>query len=189
MLCRTCRSLKGPWWHRQQLATGPYWHPCECPDPPPPNMREWLDEPPLRQLVGLCRCCGVELYTDGHKFAVWFCKKCGDFVREFNDRQGYTLIPLGRHSVMARLLLPLRDAKDDAKLRAFVSSFDALCQRMGRLQAWAKENVASNVERLGFSPEHDIPLVLYLERGVVVEKAEAFARLRAFFLASGDGEP
>jgi hypothetical protein len=64
----------------------------------------------------LCRLCASEVLWSGHRYCVWFCGPCRDAVREANERLGGYVIPVGRHSVHAGVLVnPRRPRRELAR--------------------------------------------------------------------------
>ncbi|MBM3675196.1 MAG: hypothetical protein FJW88_09645 [Actinobacteria bacterium] len=126
-----------------------------------------------------CRCCGRELRSSGHKFAVWFCAECKERAATFNADVGRCVVPLGRHTLMAGVgTKPARKWRR-ADVERFVDDVRGLFALIELLEEWAPEIVRRNCVALGLDREREILLVDYLDAVAEdgIPKADAFAQL------------
>lgn len=80
--------------------------------------------------VELCYCCAAELIPSGSKFSSFYCDACREAVKRLNASVGFVALPLGRHSLMNRIVLggdaaqqrttsaPGADAKPDDEIES-----------------------------------------------------------------------
>lgn len=92
----------------------------------------------------LCRLCAAEVLWSGHRYCVWFCGPCKDAVREANERLGGYMIPIGRHSVHAGVLVnPRRPRREGARqAEELVRFLTGSGERMEALERWRAGRVA-----------------------------------------------
>jgi len=178
---------------------------CSCQrDPDEPG---W-DGYDISEYVHVCECCLQEVLASGSKFSVWFCEECKDRVVALNDSLRVWLIPIGRHTFMARTydppgflalsgpVLTKRGPASDAEIRRFLDASRGLFSTMDRLHAWSKASLLGTIRELGFPPDTDVRLSEYLRtiraaveeggrfsrRGGRYSKEAAFDRLRVYML-------
>ena len=110
----------------------------------------------------LCRLCTAEVLRSGHRYCVWFCRPCHIAVREANERHGGYVIPVGRHSVHAGVLLnPRRPRRERARqAQALVGFATGLAERMEALERWRAGRVAGTIAEAGLASP--VPLIDYL---------------------------
>jgi len=172
-VCGDCFEIYGPWRYKQHTAGRPnlaLWQLCdrECPTrskKPGLTQKAGPEEKwpgfDFNTIVKLCYCCGQELLLSGSRWSVWFCEECKKKVVNFNTRFQQTVIPIGRHSLMAGYRLGGCDVLRPQKIEVFVSSVKGLFARIEMLDDWRKNVVAENFRALGYSG--DVLLMDYLE--------------------------
>ena len=110
----------------------------------------------------LCRCCGIVLLASGSRWSVWFCEACKERVIALNRKLGAWVFPIGRHTVMHGVLLPVAEAVDEAKREAFVAAAKGLFGQMRRLGEWADEIVRRNCRATGLDELERVTIRRYL---------------------------
>ena len=191
-VCRDCFEIYGPWRYKQPTADRPnvtLWQFCdrECPTrtkKPGINLKDDPEEKwpgfDFNTIVELCYCCGQEALKSGSRWSVWFCEECEQKVVDFNTRFQQTIIPIGRHSLMAGYGLGGPDVLKPEKVEAFVSDVKGLFARFETLGNWRKIVVAENYGVLGYFK--DVLLSDYLKDvGAKRNKSKAFDGLLNFF--------
>jgi hypothetical protein len=192
-LCRSCFEIYGPWRYKEEIGERSnlvLWQFCDgnCPARTKKPGLTLEDKPEKKwprfdfnTIVELCYCCGQEVLSSGSRWSVWFCEECKERVINFNGRYQQTIIPIGRHSLMAGYALGGRDVLDPEKIELFVSSMKGVFSRIETLNHWRKIVVAEKLEALGYSG--DVPLNDYLKDvKTKIDKSNAFDRLVDFFL-------
>jgi hypothetical protein len=172
-VCRDCFEIYGPWRYKQHTAERPniiLWQFCH------PDCSSRNKKPGIRPkggaeekwptfdfntIVELCYCCGQEVLSSGSRWSVWFCEECKKKVVNFNTKFQQTVIPIGRHSLMAGYGLGGRHVRNPKKIEAFVSNVEGLFARIETLDDWRKIVVAENFRAVGYSG--DVLLIDYLE--------------------------
>ena len=109
----------------------------------------------------LCYCCLSEKLRSGSKWCVWFCDECKAKIVAFNKWMGATVIPIGRHTIMAGVAL--KGGSSRSEVRAFVSQMNSLFSRMNDLSEWRKVRFRFNLARLGDVWKGDPDLDAYLQ--------------------------
>jgi hypothetical protein len=110
----------------------------------------------------LCRLCASEVLWSGHRYCVWYCRSCHVAVREANERLGGYVIPVGRHSVHAGVLVnPRRPRREVARqAKDLVGFLTGLAERMEALERWRVGRVAAVLAEAGLASP--APLIDYL---------------------------
>lgn len=111
----------------------------------------------------LCRLCAADVLRSGHRFSVWFCHPCHGAVRDANDRLGRYLIPVGRHSVHAGVLVNPRQGLHTVtrQVTDLVGFMTDLAGRMDALEGWRADRVAGLLVEKGLTSPS--PLDTYLD--------------------------
>jgi hypothetical protein len=184
-VCRSCTDIYGPW------KQGPEGRLQGCCRLHPGDSARWprFD---FNKVMELCRCCGRDIArSSGHRFSVWFCEPCRRRVVAFDQRCGRTIIPLGRHSIMAGVSISGREIADgspvEPKIDNFSTSARGLFASMDHLEAWRRRTVAGHLKILGATG--DVPVATYIrelsrlaDTGVEsLDKEKTFQGLREFF--------
>jgi hypothetical protein len=190
-VCGDCFEIYAPWQYKKGTAEGPnliLWQFCgrECPTRSKKHGLTLKDKPEekwprfdFNRIVELCYCCGQEVLSSGSRWSVWFCEECKKKVIDFNTKFQQTVIPIGRHSLMAGYGLGGRDVHSPEKIEAFVSDMKGLFTRIETLDQWRKNVVAENFRALGYSG--DVLLIDYLEDlKAKLAKGKAFDSLVKF---------
>ena len=193
-VCRTCGHVYGFWTYRPEILPRiperwqperTYYQKCgrHCPEL---NTKQEMPEEDREQerwpmgdfntAVELCYCCGEEVLHSGTRWSCWFCPACLRKVVTFNTTYQATIIPVGRHSIMAGYAVRPSDGNDKAKLTEFVRNMGGLFDRIEALSRWAADRVRMNLERIGSNGDAGLPhyLTLMKERTC---KEEAFRGL------------
>lgn len=178
---------------------------CRCRrSPDDPTWRGY----DFNEWVHLCECCLLELLPSGSRWSVWFCDECKSRAVGVNDELRFWLIPIGRHTVMAKVYgrspgfltvsgsvaARVGDPEADREVERFRTEMLSLFTRMAWLHEWASERLAANLIELGFREGRDVPILEYLrvaggtsESGSRLHKETAFSDLSAFMLARLSG--
>jgi hypothetical protein len=160
-VCRTCLGLYEVRRSRGQPQL------CRC--------RRRADEPTwdrfdFNERAHLCECCLGVVLESGSKFSVWFCAECKERIMGFNARFGRTVIPIGRHSLMASVslggpgLLEWAEGKDpagDASVEAFRIRVRGLFDSIDHLHAWSHGTLGDSLRELTLDGA-DVQLTRYL---------------------------
>ena len=189
-VCMECGRIYG-FWHYQSGQVGSsgkidYYQKCGCktakPDMPPEGQgQEKWQGFDFDEAVTLCHSCGQEVLTSGSKWSVWFCEKCKERVIEFNSRYQQTIIPIGRHSIMAGYQLSGKESENKKKVQKFVMNLNGLIERIDVLEEWRKHIISHNLKSLGYSK--DITLVKYLSKVKSLPKRSiVFKDMSKFFM-------
>lgn len=120
----------------------------------------------IREYAIVCYCCGRTKLRSGSRFATWFCERCNDWIKTFNQSRGLALIPTGRHSFMASISISGEEAQDDRKLNDFVEANKGLWERMELLEEWRKRRRLQDLDSFSWLG-YDVPLDLYLRTAEV----------------------
>ena len=201
MICADCFEIYGPWHCKGEAAGGTdknLFQLCgrDCPSRnQKPNMlsREVVGAKwpgfDFNMVVELCHCCGQEVLSSGSKWSVWFCEECKERVIQFNTRYRRTIIPIGRHSLMAGYSLGQEEARKPEAIRAFAENLSRLSSNIDRLAEWKSLVLAENFKIIGYL--NDAPLLDYLaQTRKLPGKSTFFVRLRDFFeLELRGGQP
>src|SRR4030042_3262893 len=132
-VCTECGKIYG-FWHYQSGHVGSsggidHYQKCSCktakPDMPPEGQgqKKWRGFD-FNEVITLCHCCGQEVLSSGTKWSVWFCSPCKERVIEFNTKYQQTIIPIGRHSIMAGYQLSGKESEDKKKVQEFVMNLN-----------------------------------------------------------------
>lgn len=115
----------------------------------------------LPRRVELCRCCGTVPLLSGSRFSVWFCRQCVDQIHLLNARFGRCVLPIGRHSVHAGLLLKAEDVDDPIAVHEFTERFAGLTDAHRTLEKWARVVIGRNFEEMGWGDRATVPVGSY----------------------------
>lgn len=190
-VCTQCGKIYG-FWHYQSGHMGSsggidYYQKCGCkiakPDMPPEGQgQERWQGFDFNEVITLCHSCGQEVLRSGSKWSVWFCSPCKEMVIEFNTQYQKTIIPIGRHSVMAGYKLSGKESVDENKVHEFMTNLNSLFERIDILEEWRVHIISHNLKSLGYSK--DITLVEYLSKvKSLPESSIAFRDMCEFFMA------
>lgn len=151
-------------------------------DPTGENKKNQIFD--FNEIVTICYCCGKEVIKSGSRWSVWFCDECKEKVIHFNTQFQETIIPIGRHSIMAGYKLEGPEILSQEKIKSFTFNIKNLSSRIDIMFDWKKKVMAENFELLGYST--DVSLMLYLkevkERGP--SKLSYFNSLMNYFYQS-----
>jgi hypothetical protein len=182
MFCANCFEIYGPWHYKETSLANPkdeiFFQTCAC-----PSQKGEAKCPTgfdFNKIAELCYCCGQEVLKSGSKWSVWFCDECKERVVQFNIQYQWTIIPIGRHTIMAGYSLDQSDFNNPEMIKAFTENMNSLFRRINCLTEWKKLILAENFKSLGYTK--DIPLRDYLvESKKLTEKSTFFLLLRDFF--------
>jgi hypothetical protein len=175
-ICPTCHRLQGQVAGRRNDATQDrvvLVQSCEC---------VWAEGrrtgifPPrwpgydLNEVWTLCYGCGAEVLARGSRWSVWFCVPCKAGVRRLHEVCGGDVVPIGRHSMMARFGVPGggpvalagQPHPDAQAIARFVDALGRLTGRMEHLAAWAARAVALNLRERALAVADPVPLPRYV---------------------------
>jgi hypothetical protein len=111
----------------------------------------------------LCKCCGLVLLRSGSKWSVWLCEPCKEQVMALNQAAGRCVIPIGRHSLMNRVLARTSELQSSVGVGAYVDQLHSLFVRINDLHTWTSTVIQRNLEALNLDSEEDIALSDYLD--------------------------
>ena len=137
----------------------------------------------------LCYCCAQHVLPSGSKWSVWFCVDCKPRILRFNETMGSSVVPLGRHSLMANVGLGPRAISHEAQIEQFREGFSSLMDRIEALGRWKLEmQMPFLFSGLALQRESDPELRTWLlavdvarRQDPELGKAAAFDRLAAYF--------
>ena len=183
VICGTCGEVKGPlpaeWEKAHQLCSCA---PAEQRKAQPKYGRDFAC------WVELCYCCGLYTVNSGSRWSSFHCREyCSGHAREVNDRAGYCLVPLGRHSLMNGTALSEPYRRTKAEMDAFAGQLRSLFSRIEQHKEWARATVLTNLARLGFERGDDVPLDSYLARARQLSPEYAFRALVSSLLGPAAG--
>ena len=189
-VCMKCGGIYG-FWRYQSKHMGSsdridYYQKCACktakPDRPPKGKsREKWPGFDFNEVITLCHCCGQEVLRSGSKWSVWFCEVCRKRVIQFNTQYRKTIIPIGRHSIMAGYALSGKESADENKVHQFMRNLKSLFERIDVLEEWRRRIMSRNLKSLGYSK--DMTLVEYLSRvKSLPERSIPFKKMCDFFM-------
>lgn len=183
-VCTECGNIYGLW-HDPSRGID-YYQKCGCksvkPGMPPEgkSKKKWKGFD-YNEVVTLCHSCGQEVLRSGSKWSVWFCKECKKRVVKFNTKYQQTIIPIGRHSIMAGYQLSGKESVDKNKVKKFVKNLNSLFERIDILEEWLAQIISQNLKSLGCSK--DVNLVKYLSKvESLPERSIAFKDMCKFFM-------
>ena len=134
----------------------------------------------FNRVVELCYCCGQKVLNSGTKWSVWFCDECKERVVQFNTQYQRTIIPIGRHSIMAGYYDRLNDIDKPEKIKTFTKKLNRLFGGMDGLYEWKKIILAKHFKTLGYF--NDTLLKDYLAQTKrLPETSTCFSRMIDFF--------
>jgi hypothetical protein len=168
-LCGRCTGIfeVGPRRYRRQR--------CRCEDQ---EDERWPGFD-VNERVTLCRCCAAEVLHSGSRWSVWFCPDCLERIKALHDRLGGTLIPIGRHSMMNRLVLRGYEVASTAVDR-FAEALVDLFERIQHLEEWHRRRASANLKALGMSELPSVPLGKYLRKAAALRGGGRLTREAAF---------
>jgi hypothetical protein len=177
-ICSECYEPYGFWSYRPEIVSylhdelNPskrYFQKChtECsqrslkPNMPPEdtNQNKWLGFD-FNERVTLCHACGQEIRLSGSRFSYWFCRTCQGRAMYYNSRHAPFIVPQGRHSSMAGLVLPGMDSRNEEKIKEFVQNTNRLARSISHLEVWRRFVMKTNFKILGIAG--DVRLDYYL---------------------------
>lgn len=184
-ICQTCGDLKGIVTLGDSLRLPQR---CECQvkrdgDWGNPNAPRWPRHA-FNQAWELCYCCCREVIPSGSKWSLFFCEDCKQRIVDFNERCGWAIIPIGRHSIHAQCALSGEAAQNLEAVSSFVTHMQGYFKRTDRLKEWTARRIRSLAQEAGFPKDQDVPLQEYLKRLPVsaAVKTQAFYELAHRFL-------
>lgn len=192
-VCRNCGEIHGP----LRLRGGGrfYRQTCSCENKrgtPQANdeLEKYLNLD-FGQAVTLCSCCGQVLMLSGSRWSAFFCDFCRQMIGKFNNFQGFSLIPVGRHSIMNNLSLSGKDFQDPKAISSFLEGTNLMNKRIALLSDWKKIMTAKNLKRIGYARDPDIDLFSYLSEVTpdFWSQFSAFYGIRKFFLSNCSAVP
>lgn len=163
VLCGRCQLVRGGPIGTVEAVT--VWQLCAC-----SSVEEHGAQPRVgdhNTAVELCRCCGLELLNSGSKWSVWFCGSCLERISKMNQDAGRCLVPIGRHSLMNGVFRGRPKAKH--RVVAFANEVQALFNRIGGTESWARAAVRMNLDLAGLDAEMDHDVRVYLGSFTEVE--------------------
>lgn len=192
MVCSDCFEIYGPWHYKGEAGGTPdinFFQFCgrDCPSqnrkPDMPLKEAGEAKWPrfdFNSVVDLCYCCGQEVLKSGSKWSEWFCEECKARVIKFNTQYQRTIIPIGRHSLMAGYRLGHNEVHNPGMIKAFTENMNNLFNTIDCLTKWKKFVLAENFKILGYL--NDTLLEDYLaQTKILPEKSTFFLLLREYF--------
>lgn len=117
----------------------------------------------------LCRCCRSVALSSGSRWSVWFCGECKQRVLALNRAMGGTVVPIGRHTLMAGVSVSGSDLAEaaDHEVAQLVDGFHAaamgLFDAMHRLEEFAHRRTRELRNGVGFKASSPVALPAWLE--------------------------
>jgi hypothetical protein len=174
-ICSTCYDLYGFFDYGGKC----FYQKSDC--QPHKDDPKWSYKPDFNEAITLCYCCGQEVLSSGSKFSVWFCRDCQELLKEFKSLYR-VVIPIGRHSIMAGIVLKGEDIQNQDAVTQFCNSFNTLFNRIDVLDSWRTWIMQENFKIL--SLKDDVLLLDYLSaRDYLPIKDRAVKGLVEFFIA------
>jgi len=179
-VCRTCLCLRGPFYDSWNGCDRV--QPCAC-DPKQPlwnafDYNTWAE---------LCQCCSAEVLRSGSRWSPFFCDECKQRVRDYNEREGYCVIPIGRHSLMNGVGLNVVAASKSKAAKTFADGLVGLFGGCDGVWKFHREQLRLAVDALA-EPAGVIPLPLFLEHARRrTDRVAAFALLVSAMTRSSKG--
>lgn len=148
-VCAKCGGIYGTWDYRPKGSNLSYllYQKCSCDNGTP--YEEWPCYD-FNEIVTLCYCCGREILNSGSKMSIWFCEECKKRVLELNRTHQKRIVPIGRHSVLAGMLLMGSDIDDKQKIQEYVTEWNKLVAKMDILDEFVKIKIPQNIKDAGF---------------------------------------
>lgn len=185
-ICSVCYDLYGFWNYNDDPTV--FYQKCDC--QPKKGDIKWETKWGVfdfNEVVTLCYCCGQELLKSGSKFSVWFCDECKKRIMEFNSQFKMAIIPIGRHSFMAGIMVKHEDLQNQEIRTQFCNAIVALFDRMKILYNWKEHIMQGNFRTLGLT--EDVLITEYLStRDLLPSKDEAAKGMFEFFEKNLTGE-
>jgi len=177
-LCRRCGEVYGPVEYLMPRAV----QLCCC-TPPKTGLVDDYPRPPSRVLT-LCRCCGLVEVKMTSKWSIWFCSPCESRVRALNTLAGWSVLPLGRHSLMGGVGLRGDAPITEARVTAFTDQLRTFFTHAAAVEDLGRSTVLVNLADLGVDHDVDLKLTDYLDlvRQSSVTSEDRFARVIALTL-------
>ena len=158
-VCGSCGVLKGS---EFPDAEDPQVHLCGCvPEGERQAQARWGNHDFNKELE-LCYCCGAVEIRSGSKWATFFCGPCARRISRLNRSVGRCVIPIGRHSLMNRVIAP--EPLDEVSVIAFADQLGGFFKSVTFIHDWSSIVVLENLERTGYPKGADAPLSEYLDR-------------------------
>jgi len=159
-LCRTCLAFRGPFYDDfngcERVA------PCGCdPKQPPWNGYDY------NSFAELCQGCAAAVVSSGSRWSPFFCDDCKARVRAYNESVGTCVIPLGRHSMMNGVGLPVAVAKKPREVEKFVKGLFGFMGGAERLWSYRGTRVRRVLGSLP-EPADAVPVPAYLAHAKAV---------------------
>lgn len=157
-LCGTCHGL-----YETEGSAPP--QRCRCTKDPDEPRWDGFD---FNERVHLCECCRIELLPSGSRWSVWFCQECKTRATSCNDDWRRWLIPIGRHTLMAKdygrdgasdtpISLAGKEVTDpdtarrDQAIDRFATGMSGLFGNVHRLHRWSAFRLAAILDQLGMA--------------------------------------
>jgi hypothetical protein len=182
-ICRRCLKLYG-WLVRTYTDSvtedkKSEWHYQKCKCMEADDSKNSKTEPKwngfdYNTAVEFCYCCSRELINSGSKYSLFYCTDCNERVKGHNNKLGYALIPLGRHSFMNNLML--RVPYTEEQYTRFNNNLTCFFDKVDKVREWQKLCLFENLIDLGSDFKKDIDLPLYDELlwKLKISKEESF---------------
>ena len=192
-VCRNCGEIHGLL--RLRGGGGFHHQTCSCENKrSTPQANDELEKYlnlDFGQAVTLCSCCGQVLMKSGSRWSAFFCNFCKQIIGDLNNAMGFSLIPIGRHSIMNNLSLSGKDFQDPKAVSSFLEGTNSMNKRIELLADWKKIITAKNLKRIGYGRDPDIDLFSYLSQVTpdFWSQFPAFYGIRKFFLSNCRAAP
>lgn len=154
-LCCKCLALRGPFFDSHNRCERVQRCGCE----PPEALWNAFD---YNRAAELCRCCASRVIRCGSKWSVFFCDACKPQVVAYNSAAGWTVIPIGRHSLMNGGALSARSARQNRARRFFAGGLLGVFDGIGRLERFHRTQVMRIVSSID-APGQTVPVDEYIE--------------------------
>jgi hypothetical protein len=153
-VCRTCFALGGPFtdtFNRCERV-----QPREC-DPEQPLWNGY----DYNCAAELCFGCASAVVSSGSRWSVFFCDDCKASVCAYNDANGRSAIPIGRHSLRNGVSLRAGDARKARRVNELAKGLSRLAGGVERLYANRRARVSQILTSL-LEPPGAVPVPIYI---------------------------
>jgi hypothetical protein len=173
-VCGSCGYLKGS---LPQTAEEPEVHLCGCVPQEERRAQPRWGNKDFNQELELCYCCGAVEIRSGSKWASFFCGPCHRRIGRLNRSVGRCVIPIGRHSLMNRVIAP--EPMDEVSVIAFVDQLGGFFKAVTFVDDWSGIVALRNLALCGYPKGVDAALGEYLDRALkhAPSPSEAFESL------------
>ena len=158
-VCGSCGNLKGS---LSLDSEEPEVHLCDCVAQAERRAQPRWGNKDFNADLELCYCCGAVEIRSGSKWCSFFCGPCHRRIGRLNRSVGRCVIPIGRHSLMNRVIAP--EPLDEVSVIAFADQLGGFFKAVTFIDDWCGKVALRNLELCGYRKGTDAPLGEYLDR-------------------------